>query len=738
MLAVIVVGIAIAPIQSQFFHKGCAFNQGDTGFDEEFRHVGPPADGLSCPALAGTIAAPVGPVGFELEIFVAVFTAQDHVQADCGKWRPDTVLAKITGDIAGHDSLVGGPTGEQGQSQIVNHLLRHRARPKDVPGHTARVGAIQHGTAHDLTCAGVFGRVQRPPDPGDRQVVQVGALHADLGVLIVQVVAPTISEVSAQTEHATIGGVVQVVLPVTALYIPAADKDVLDVISRQPIHATQGFKLLLGQEWIAAAQRIGHKECARGCDLGYGAIVHEHELGVGLDVVVHIVVRKQAGSPTLIGTLKIVRRTVVKEGPLAGHKLVALDLVVKALQALTSQHAEVRKGALRLGCRTGTLGEVVAQGARAVIAACLEHRVNITVGAVDSDIATLQVFAHDQRYIRDVAVRDRAIGDLIPGVSDNPLPLVVAVAVLVLAKLIIQLDALEVINHQEVDHAGDRIRPVGGRGAAGQHLNALDQRAWNLVDIGADPALQRRAGRQAPAVDQHQGAIRAQVAQIQGSGAGGAIRLAGVLTGVHLRQVAQHVFDPDGALERQVFGVDLDDRAGTDQIGLLDTRAGHDHCFQFLRLLAGFSVRRVGVRGKGRRCGGSQQQCRCHRDPSPQKRLFRHANSFLPREKHSPNIPYAPGIHPDSAQIGPASRGRSAATAATASSMCLRRCSRSEPRTGSSCPPSTQPCTSPCPGKPGSLQRRRCRPARSRSHRPVPWCTCRCWRRCPPAAGNDE
>ena len=118
------------------------------------------------------------------------------------------------------------------------------------------------------------------------------------------------------------------------------------------------------------------------------------------------------------------------------------------------------------------------------------------------------------------------------------MPPVVTIVVLVLAELVVQLDALEVVNHQEVDHTGDRIRPVGGRGAAGQHLNVLDQRARNLIDIGTDSPLQRRAGRQAPAVDQYQGPFRAQVAQIQGRGAGGAVHLVGVLGRVHLRQGA--------------------------------------------------------------------------------------------------------------------------------------------------------------------------------------------------------
>ena len=122
----------------------------------------------------------------------------------------------------------------------------------------------------------------------------------------------------------------------------------------------------------------------------------------------------------------------------------------------------------------------------------MEHRGDVAIGPVDRDVAAPpQILPHDEGDIRDTAVPRRAIGRRIPGVPDDPLPLVVAVAVLVLAELVIELDALEVIDHQEVDHPGHRIGPVGRRGAAGQHLDTFDQRAGNLVDIGTDAALER-------------------------------------------------------------------------------------------------------------------------------------------------------------------------------------------------------------------------------------------------------
>ena len=83
------------------------------------------------------------------------------------------------------------------------------------------------------------------------------------------------------------------------------------------------------------------------------------------------------------------------------------------------------------------------------------------------------------------------LGAEYPASRTTPLPPGAVVIVLVLAELVIELDALEIIDHQEIDHPGHGVGAIGRRGAAGQHLDALDQRAGDLVDVGADPTLER-------------------------------------------------------------------------------------------------------------------------------------------------------------------------------------------------------------------------------------------------------
>jgi hypothetical protein len=58
------------------------------------------------------------------------------------------------------------------------------------------------------------------------------------------------------------------------------------------------------------------------------------------------------------------------------------------------------------------------------------------------------------------------------------------VVVLGLAAGHVGLEAVEFLVGDEVDHAADRIRTVGRRGAAGDHVDALDQQLRELADVG--------------------------------------------------------------------------------------------------------------------------------------------------------------------------------------------------------------------------------------------------------------
>ena len=620
--AVVVVGVPVGPVQHQLLRVGGVVHQRDARLDEDLGDLDPPVDRFARAALAGAVAAAVGVVGVVPEALAPVLCADHHVRARGRERRPDPVGVEVPGEMTGHDRLAGGSPGEQGQRQVVQHRRRHPALPEDVPGHAAGVGAVQRRPADDLAGGRLPDRIEGPPDPRDRQIVQVFAFHVDVGALVVEVVPPAFGEVAPHPEHAAEGRVADVVLPGAALDVPAADEHRLLVVRRQPVSAAQRVELLGGQERVAATQRVRHEEGAGGRDLGHRPVVHEHELGVGLGAVAEVVGGEQARRPALVRTLEVVERAVVVGGAVAGHEPVALDLVVEALLAARPQQAEVRKGAPGLGGRAGTPGAVGAQGARAVVPAALQDRLDVAVRGVDGDVAPAAAEAgpRDQRGVRDVAVPDRPVGGLIAGLAHDPLPAPVAVAVLVLAELVLQLHALEVVEQAEVHNTRDGVRPVGGRGAAGQHVDGLDQRARDLVDVRADAAVDRRAGREAAAVDQHQRAGGAQAPEIERGRPGRAVRLAGTLAHEDLREVAERILHPDGAPGRQRLCIGPDQRTGAGQVGPLDPGPRDDHLLELLQSRAGpggLVVRRQGgggVRqqqhGHGRPAAGSQERHR--------------------------------------------------------------------------------------------------------------------------------
>jgi hypothetical protein len=72
-------------------------------------------------------------------------------------------------------------------------------------------------------------------------------------------------------------------------------------------------------------------------------------------------------------------------------------------------------------------------------------------------------------------------------------------------------DALQVVLEDDVDDPGDGVRTVGGRGAAGDHLDAIDEQGGNDLEVDRAGGRRRHV---AAAVNQDQGAALAQTAQI--------------------------------------------------------------------------------------------------------------------------------------------------------------------------------------------------------------------------------
>ena len=98
----------------------------------------------------------------------------------------------------------------------------------------------------------------------------------------------------------------------------------------------------------------------------------------------------------------------------------------------------------------------------------------------------------------------------------------------------VDIQTLEIVLQHEIDHASHGVRAVHGRCATGDHFDRLDGGCRNGVDVDD----QRGIGRlRATAVNQHQVAIGAEAAQVEGRGARAGGRAA-LDAGTELRAVA--------------------------------------------------------------------------------------------------------------------------------------------------------------------------------------------------------
>ena len=204
--------------------------------------------------------------------------------------------------------------------------------------------------------------------------------------------------------------------------------------------------------------------------------------------------------------------------------------------------------------------------------------------AGDVAFAVRRVGPDDHREVGVLAVPDAAGRRRDAGLALQALHEAVVLVVLVAADGAVELHAFEVGLHDEVDDAGDGVRAVGRRGAAGGDFDVVDQRHRDLVEVGGGVRVAgvRVADAEAPAVDQHQGALRAEAAKVGGGDAArrgqrvGGVREVGRGDLEVRRQGVQRSMTSVWPRKLELLVADSLDRADAGQVRLRDARAGDD------------------------------------------------------------------------------------------------------------------------------------------------------------------
>ncbi len=268
----------------------------------------------------------------------------------------------------------------------------------------------------------------------------------------------------------------------------------------------------------------------------------------------------------------MVDRSVVVElaharGPVAGA------VIGREADQVRVDEEEVR---VRSGGRTAAHRARFIESARGVVAGALTQLFVLAVGEVARRVAAAAIERTAEREVDIVgaAVDARVARRVVEAaLIQQALNVVVGVVVLEAGSAHRQADAFEVAIHDEVHDAGHGVRTVHRRRTAGQHLDALNERGGDLVQVGRFRADAARL--QATAVDQHQRPGRAQAAQVDGGEAGGRVHRVGVEARRDLRKRVQQVFHTGRTREVEFFGVNRRHGAGRDQVRVQDTGAGH-------------------------------------------------------------------------------------------------------------------------------------------------------------------
>ncbi|MNJ36263.1 hypothetical protein D3C77_310450 [compost metagenome] len=342
-------------------------------------------------------------------------------------------------------------------------------------------------------------------------------------------------------------------------------------------------------------ERVGDRDVPAGRAAGrgrrqflQGVVVGVQRLDVGLELIVDLVVHAREQVPALhrqdqdVVRLEVVREDVRREvrGDGRFRARITIDVIRRARgdagaeQAAVGVEAEAgpaaRVGATVAAAENGVHRRLAGQvGGRQASRAAREDggragslrrplaRVLVHLGAVEvagvENGVTLAVV--------EVAA-ERDVG--------RPL---FAVALFRQAVLRVELNALEVVLQDEVDHPRDSVGAVGRGRAARDDFNAIDQRGRN--GVGVNGAAGGRTHR-TTAVEQHQVTPRAQAAQVdEGPTVRGRVVRLRRQAGRHLRQGVQVVLERRGARVRDVLLLNRQDRALGDGVATRDARAGH-------------------------------------------------------------------------------------------------------------------------------------------------------------------
>ena len=484
-------------------------------------------------------------VRIEVVLLLAVLGADvdDHA-ARCGR-NLHAVLAEVTRHRRVSDVFLVSDRVARGNRQVRKLSGSDAADVPDVPRHASRSGLVdrrgadraadRHAGDHALgrigSCRRIRNDVQRVDDLLLAEEVALDVFRRREADLAVHVVGPRVVDLALGAEHLADRVLRVVVLAAAAFHVTTTDVGleavggsarVLRLVLGERGRVAERRLLRRGEQRVRAADREHRlaEEGPRRAVLRLRGVPREHRLRIDVHVVVHVVVQERAGRVALCRPLEVAQRAVVVR---VGQAVVRAEVVRRLVNRVVDHRgrmttnlserieptgaAGARTAAMRGSVqfvaveRAGRVIELLADGGALVKVREVRGRVALAVREVrtgnERDLL-LDAGVDGARGQRHVAGRqEREVGGIV-------------VLVLVEAVVGIQLDALVMRVHHEVDDAGDGVGAVHRGGAAGQNVSALNQVRRDLVDVRLGREAEGGARGHAAAVDQHHRAARAE------------------------------------------------------------------------------------------------------------------------------------------------------------------------------------------------------------------------------------
>ena len=486
--------------------------------------------------------------------------------------------------------------------EIIQRSAARQARPKDVERHTAcgagcSVNATHLGGAARHELGG-----QRVAETARRNValldVGVGRTRIRIERIEVDVVGDPTANTAEHTERLTAE------FRVTRTDVVKAEADRGLTVERVPegrasrgahrvqVEQTAG---LVVEERAVDEQRSRNARRSRREFLA-DVVAHEREFRIGFDAVSELVVAIGANQVTLLRKLEVVvRREVVEVGRILEGPRTATGRVEDVARAACGEGAG-RRG--RRTLRDEAEFTTARKAGRRRDAGRVRRTDITTAGAARNDTAVTACTLGEFTLVLEHGITTGVVGEhghrtaaIVERRTDGSVELVTG-RIAAAGQRVAAAD-LETFNvaQLEVDDTGDRVRTVNGRGAAGHDFDAAQQELRDGVEVDDLVGIVEHP---ATAVNQHQGAGRAEVTQVQrNSAVAGVVREAGD-AGKDLRQGVEHLLDIDRTGQTEFFGRNDSDRAGRAEIGARDTRTGDENSLLLFNLFGsgGGDIRR--------------------------------------------------------------------------------------------------------------------------------------------------